>query len=127
MAHLIDIQGWLEYRVRKDKEKLKELLARNVMKGPGECIIWTGALQSNRYALISVYDPREHKGPRTRKANRIKVYAHRLFWVLAFGRNIPDGMQPEHSCRVRNCVNPAHIAELVSQSENTKRMHARRK
>ncbi|AKY03535.1 HNH endonuclease [Streptomyces phage Hydra] len=45
--------------------------------------------------------------------------AHRVsFSVLS--RPIPDGMEIDHLCRNRSCVNPAHL-EPVTQTENIDR------
>lgn len=33
---------------------------------------------------------------------------------------IPDGLEPDHLCRVRNCVNPEHL-EPVTHRENSQR------
>lgn len=46
-------------------------------------------------------------------------YAHRLAYERAFGP-IPTGMQIDHLCRVRECVNPDHL-EVVSHTENVRR------
>lgn len=46
-------------------------------------------------------------------------YAHRHFYTLIFGP-IPDGLQLDHLCRVRCCVNPNHL-EPVTAKENTLR------
>lgn len=45
--------------------------------------------------------------------------AHRAAYQLLVGQ-IPDGLVLDHLCRVRNCVNPAHL-EPVTQRENTMR------
>ena len=45
--------------------------------------------------------------------------AHRMVWLLA-GRTIPDGMQLDHLCRNRACVNLDHL-ELVTSKQNTLR------
>jgi hypothetical protein len=42
--------------------------------------------------------------------------AHRLVYELLVGP-VPDGLMCDHLCRVRHCVNPAHI-ELVTNREN---------
>lgn len=44
---------------------------------------------------------------------------HRVSYILAYG-SIPDGLVIDHLCRVRHCVNPAHL-EAVTQRENVRR------
>ena len=63
------------------------------------CWLWTGSTQRKGYGRCS------------------RWLAHRLVYVLLRGP-IPDGLQVDHLCRVRNCVNPDHM-ELVSSRENT--------
>lgn len=46
-------------------------------------------------------------------------YAHRLAYEGLVGP-IPEGLQIDHLCRVRNCVNPEHL-EPVTSRENTMR------
>ncbi|WP_187280760.1 HNH endonuclease signature motif containing protein [Microbispora sp. CSR-4] len=50
---------------------------------------------------------------------RSSLLAHRAAYELYFGP-IPDGLQLDHLCRVRHCVNPAHL-EPVTGQENTLR------
>ncbi len=45
--------------------------------------------------------------------------AHRLVYELLIGP-IPDGLQIDHLCRVRHCVNPEHL-EPVTHAENVRR------
>lgn len=52
------------------------------------------------------------------------VPAHRTAYTLEKGE-IPSGMQIDHLCSVRNCVNPAHL-EAVTKRENARRMVERK-
>ncbi len=47
------------------------------------------------------------------------VRAHRFAYELLVGP-IPDGLQLDHLCRNRSCVNPVHL-EPVTQQENLRR------
>ena len=71
----------------------------------GPCWLWTG------YTMPSGY------GRMTRK--QIGYLAHRYAWELLVGP-IPNGMELDHLCKVRNCVNPDH-PEPVSHAENNRR------
>jgi hypothetical protein len=70
------------------------------------CWLWTGADNGEGYGTISVPGKRGHK-------------AHRFAYELFVGP-IPDGLQIDHLCRVRCCVNPAHL-EAVTQKVNVQR------
>lgn len=74
------------------------------------CWEWTGHINDAGYGTLRV---RRHPLPRqVFRAHRI-VYEH-------FVDIIPDGMYCDHLCRVRHCVNPAHI-EIVTHQENDRR------
>ncbi len=80
------------------------LSARIVVDTDTKCWLWRGA-RSRGYARA--------------KFNRAPVYAHRLSWG-AFVGDVPHGMQLDHLCRVRECVNQTHL-EPVTARENTHR------
>ena len=46
-------------------------------------------------------------------------YAHRVIYEAEVGP-IPEGMELDHTCNVRACVNPAH-GEPVTPAENRRR------
>ena len=72
------------------------------------CWLWTGALTAAGYGQIGTGGRRDPK-----------VYAHRYVYELLVGP-IPEGLHIDHLCRVRKCVNPAHL-EPVTQGENNRR------
>lgn len=86
-------------------ERAEVFWSRVTKGGDGECWLWVGDRNYGGYGRFSV------KG-KTRMA-------HRLAYELAVGP-IPCGQQLDHLCRVRNCVNPAHL-EPVTGRENTLR------
>jgi len=67
------------------------------------CWLWTGAIDRGGYG-------------RTAPKNRV---AHRISFEWERGP-IPSGLQLDHLCRVRNCVNPDHL-EPVTSRENSRR------
>lgn len=76
------------------------------------CLIWTGFVMPNGYGRC--YLPWEPQGA--------TVYAHRAVVEAATGP-IPDGMQVDHLCRNRRCVNLTHL-EIVTPGQNTLRGQA---
>jgi hypothetical protein len=68
----------------------------------GDCWMWTGCIDRYGYGKL-----------------RGASSAHRLAYEIAVGP-IPSGLVIDHICRVRSCVNPAHL-EAVSMRENTLR------
>lgn len=51
--------------------------------------------------------------------NRRPYRAHRFYWEQVNGP-LPKGLELDHLCRVRQCVNPAHL-EAVTHPENVQR------
>ena len=74
------------------------------------CWLWTGQPDAAGYGRVSI-------------ANEVQ-YAHRVSWQTFIGP-IPEGLTIDHLCRVRLCVNPAHL-EPVTLAENVRREMAAR-
>lgn len=66
---------------------------------PG-CIIWPGYIDSHGYGRIQV-------GSKSKRA-------HRVEWERLHGP-IPSGLQIDHLCRVRSCVNPNHLEPVTAR------------
>jgi len=73
----------------------------------GPCWLWTAAVKGDGYAGF-------HRGE-----GRHVVGAHIFAYELVNGP-VPPGLVLDHLCRVRRCVNPAHL-EPVTQGINTLR------
>jgi 5-methylcytosine-specific restriction endonuclease McrA len=72
------------------------------------CWIWTGSRNPNGYGILSIAKP---------AGGRTTVGAHRVAYELLVG---PIAHELDHLCRVRHCVNPAHM-EVVTRLENVQR------
>lgn len=66
------------------------------------CWLWKASVNNQGYGRFSVESRAQ--------------YAHRVAFVL-FRGPVPDGLVIDHLCRVRRCVNPAHL-RAVTQREN---------
>lgn len=83
---------------------LERLLSKVIVDDQSGCWNWTAAVSAT-YGQFW-FDGRQW-------------LAHRASFVL-HGQCIPDGMQLDHLCRNRLCVNPAHL-EPVTARENQAR------
>jgi hypothetical protein len=64
------------------------------------CHLWRGAINGKGY------------GP------------HRASWERYFGRELPPGVQLDHTCNRRRCISPLHL-DPVTPGENQRRRLAR--
>lgn len=71
-----------------------------------ECWVWTGAILRNGYGYFGVTKGR-------------CIVAHRFAYMSMIGE-IPEGLDLDHLCRNRACVNPYHLQPV------TRRVNLRR-
>ena len=74
----------------------------------GDCWLWTACIGDSGYGRMTIAGQA-----------RSSLYAHRVSYETFVGE-IAVGMQIDHLCRVRSCVNPFHL-EQVTPQENVRR------
>ncbi|MFF0736871.1 HNH endonuclease signature motif containing protein [Streptomyces chartreusis] len=75
------------------------------------CLTWQAQLSVGGYGVFCVRKPK-------------KMYAHRFAYELLVGP-IPDGLELDHLCRNRSCLNVCHL-EPVTHAENRGRTPPKR-
>lgn len=79
-----------------ERRPLKDRLAEWSMPEPNSgCLLWLGRVNRTGYGVMSVTHSK-------------RMDAHRVAYMVEHGP-IPVGLQLDHLCRVRSCVNPAHL------------------
>lgn len=94
----IDVSEWTD----KDQRRFDSKVAWVPATG---CMVWKSTWNSGGYGCI------KYRGRH--------LLAHRLAWVLEHGEPA-DGLELDHLCRVRSCVNTDHL-EPVTSRENVRR------
>jgi len=97
--------------------ELERFMAHIEFVPPGTCWIWMGSDSSFGYGQL-------RRGSRTDGTRRL-VKAHRESFEHFKGPLSP-GLEPDHTCSNRPCVNPAHL-EAVTKRENQLRAIRRRR
>ena len=86
-------------------ERLKARFYKDV-KIQGPCWNWVGSMIPNGYGIMN-FARNQHFG------------AHRVSYAIHIGE-IPEGLDIDHLCRNRRCVNPLHL-EAVTRAVNIRR------
>ena len=89
-------------RTRDIRERFMEKMSPEPNSG---CWLWLGFIAKNGYGRFGI--------------RRTAHWAHRVAYRLFVG-DIPDGLDLDHLCRTRCCVNPEHL-QAVSRKENLHR------
>jgi len=105
-------RGWCEmhywrWRAHGDPLEVRLILGDDVARlmshvrvDPSGCWIWTAALDRQGYGFTS-----------WRGLSRA---AHRVSYALLKGPLV-EGLEIDHLCRVRPCINPAHLEQVTPQ------------
>lgn len=79
----------------------EEILARVSMEPMSGCWLWTGYIAKQGYGRMSI----KEMEPRARWAHRVSYES--------FKGAIPEGLQLDHLCRNKTCVNPDHLEAVT--------------
>ena len=104
---LRELSALSKYKNGSDFDNVSARFWKYVEKTESGCWLWNGALRYG-YGRFSI-------GGRSGRV----LMSHRFSYEEANGL-IPEGLQLDHLCRVRNCVNPEHL-EPVMRKENIRR------
>lgn len=85
---------------------IDRIMAKVTPEPNSGCWLWLGSVNNRGYAVIWA------------GTNQTSL-AHRLVYEALIGPLLP-GLVIDHLCRVRCCVNPAHLAQVTS-GENSRR------
>ena len=92
------------------KKPIIERLLSHISPEPNSgCWLWIASLDTKGYGQINIGTGGKPKMARS----------HREMYLSMIGP-IPEGLELDHLCRVRCCVNPAHL-EPVTHEENYRR------
>ena len=86
-------------------QTIEQRLMEKVSPEPNSgCWLWMGALHNDGYGVIRIG---------TRSSGAIKK-AHRVSYETFIG-TIPNGLEIDHLCRVRCCINPHHLEPVTPE------------
>lgn len=80
-----------------------------------ECFLWTGWVQGDGYGRF-----------RTGGRGSPCKQSHRFMWEWYNERPITEGYEIDHTCEVRNCLNPLHLIEVTPEQNKSQRFGRRR-
>lgn len=105
-------------RIEGDSNRFEYYLVKNPSKevqqifgAKPDCLIWGGGLNAYGYGQFRSGWAKTDTG---------SVFAHLYAWVVVGGNVREDGLETDHLCRFRPCVNQHHL-ERVTQKVNTLR------
>jgi hypothetical protein len=103
----------LQERTGPIAKSAEERFSERAARQDDGCIVWTGGLTIGGYGVFAGV---------TARGSEKKVMAHRWAYEQHVGP-IAEGLDIDHLCRNRACVNPDHL-EPVTRLENIRRAAA---
>ena len=94
---------------RRPQSLLSRLYRYRTIDPHTGCWLWTGAKDTNGYGRIKVHGQ--------------SLYAHRVSYEQHRGA-IPSGLVLDHTCKHKQCFNPAHLEPVTSQENNIRGIRA---
>lgn len=81
-------------------DRVMERFFAQAQRAESGCLVWQGTKKNDGYGLFSIgqFDGKP--------AQR---YAHRVAWVYANGRDVPEGLTIDHLCENPSCVEASHL------------------
>jgi hypothetical protein len=95
------------------KRSAVERFADKIALTDAGCLLWLGGVTLGGYGVFAEL---------ANRGSEEKSMAHRWSWEYHVGP-IPEGLDIDHLCRIRACVNPDHL-EPVTRQENIRRAAA---
>lgn len=106
-------QNWI-YEIPEDlREAVVARIVRKSNPTPGGCLAWGGQVSTRGYGVVSIVLDGKQK----------RTQPHRLLWIATHG-SIEPGLEVDHTCRNRLCVNIEHL-DAVTPEVNNYRSHGR--
>lgn len=91
------------------KKPITERILSSIQFGDSTCWEWQRRKDRDGYGVMWVWIDGKKR----------QRFAHRMSFE-AFNGEIPPGLQIDHLCMNKSCVNPAHL-QIVTSKENTQR------
>lgn len=108
-------QRWNKYGDPNHVEVIKTFCLEDALavrsEPQGDCLVWLGSLSADGYAIYGGNESNDHG----------TKYLHRIMWEREMGERIPDGMEIDHLCYVRNCISTSHM-RLATRAEQVRNL-----